>query len=281
MHSQTHTFIINGSPLPFLQAGSGEPLLLIHGALANYTLWLEHIEQLSHYYTVYAPTLRHFGEAGKEGPFGLETHASDLLALLAQLACGPVHLVGWSYGADVALTAALQGPEQFQSLYLVEPGCPGALDERAMAAFMGDAGAMFGPVFSQVGEGLLQEAVATLIDGSGGHAGYFAAQPLKWQLAQLAEASSLPRQLSQNEQPDWSPARLATLNLPTCIVQGADTRALFALVGEALGRAIPACESLLVPDVGHLYPIEQPALFVQHLLCWLPRGDSFPPATGL
>ena len=85
MQSQTHPFIINGSPMPCLQAGSGEPLLLIHGALANHTLWLEHIEQLSHHYTVYAPTLRHFGEAGKEGPFGLETHAGDLLALLEQL----------------------------------------------------------------------------------------------------------------------------------------------------------------------------------------------------
>ena len=281
MQSQTHTFLINGSPMPCLQAGSGEPLLLIHGALANHTLWLEHIEPLSHHYSVYAPTLRHFGEAGKEGPFGLDTHAGDLLALLAQLAVGPVHLVGWSYGADVALTAALQAPECVQSLYLVEPGCPGALDEQGLAAFMADAGAMFGPVFGQVGAGLLQEAVATLIDGSGGRPGYFAAQPLKWQQAQLAEAGSLPKQLSQNERPDWSPARLATLKLPTCIVQGADTRPLFALAGEALGRAIPACERLLVPHAGHLYPIEQPALFVQHLRRWLPHGDSLPPDAGL
>lgn len=269
MQSQTHTFIINGSPIPCLQAGSGEPLLLIHGALGNHTLWLEHIEQLSQHYTVYAPTLRHFGEAGKEGSFGLETHAGDLLALLAQLACGPVHLVGWSYGADMALTAALQAPERVRSLYLVEPGCPGALDEQGLAAFMADAGAMFGPVFGQVEAGQLQEAVATLIDGSGGRPGYFAAQPLKWQQAQLAEAASLPKQLSQSERPDWSPSRLAALSVPTCIVQGAQTRALFAQVCEALGNAILACQRLQVADVGHLYPIEQPALFVQQLLRWL------------
>ncbi|MEN3758341.1 alpha/beta hydrolase [Aeromonas veronii] len=269
MQSQTHTYIVNDSPLPCLQAGSGEPLLLIHGALANHTLWLEHIEQLSRHYTVYAPTLRHFGKAGKNGPFGLETHASDLLALLEQLPCRPVHLAGWSYGADVALTAALIAPEQFISLYLVEPGCPGVLDEQGIAAFMTDAGAMFGPVFGQVAEGLLQEAVATLIDGSGGYAGYFAAQPLKWQQAQLAEADSLPKQLSQSERPDWSPERLAMLNIPTCIVQGTDTRALFALVCEAIGNAIPACERLQVQHAGHLYPIEQPALFVQHLQRWL------------
>ncbi|HEH9417898.1 TPA: alpha/beta hydrolase [Aeromonas sobria] len=269
MQPHTHYLMVNGTRLPCLQAGSGEPLLLIHGALTNHTLWLEHIEQLSHHYTVYAPTLRHFGEAGNAGAFGLETHANDLLALLAQLACGPVHLVGWSYGADVALTAALMAQEQFISLYLVEPGCPGALDEQGLAAFMADAGAMFGPVFGQVGEGLLQDAVATLIDGSGGHAGYFAAQPLKWQQAQLAEADSLPKQLSQSERPDWSPERLAALSMPTCIVQGADTRALFALVCEAIGNAIPASDRLQVPHTGHLYPIEQPARFVQHLKRWL------------
>ncbi|MFM4928176.1 alpha/beta fold hydrolase [Aeromonas veronii] len=269
MQSQTHTFIVNGSAQPCLQAGSGEPLLLIHGALANHTLWLEHIEQLSQHYTVYAPTLRHFGEAGREGPFGLETHAGDLLALLEQLPCGPVHLAGWSYGADVALTAALMAPERFRSLCLVEPGCPGALDEQGLAAFMADAGAMFGPLFAQVQEGKLPQAVASLIDGSGGRGGYFASQPVKWQQAQLAEADSLPKQLSQSERPDWSPERLAMLNIPTCIVQGADTRALFALVCEAIGNAIPACERLQVQHAGHLYPIEQPTLFVQHLQRWL------------
>lgn len=82
-------------------------------------------------------------------------------------------------------------------------------------------------------------------------------------------AASLPKQLSQSERPDWSPSRLAALSVPTCIVQGAQTRALFAQVCEALGNAIPACQRLQVADVGHLYPIEQPTLFVQQLLRWL------------
>ncbi|BBQ54612.1 alpha/beta fold hydrolase [Aeromonas jandaei] len=269
MQSQTHTFIVNGSAQPCLQTGSGEPLLLIHGALANHTLWLEHIELLSQHYTVYAPTLRHFGEAGREGPFGLETHAGDLLALLEQLPCGPVHLAGWSYGADVALTAALMAPERFRSLCLVEPGCPGALDEQGLAAFMADAGAMFGPLFAQVQEGKLPQAVASLIDGSGGRGGYFASQPVKWQQAQLAEAASLPKQLSQSERPDWSPARLATLALPACVMLGAATRPLFALVGEALAAQLPHCQLKRIEGANHLYPIEQPAAFANTLQDWL------------
>lgn len=69
MQSLTHTFIINGSPMPCLLAGSGEPLLLIHGALANHTLWLEHIEQLSQHYTVYTPHPAPLRRGGQRGAF--------------------------------------------------------------------------------------------------------------------------------------------------------------------------------------------------------------------
>ena len=128
---------------------------------------------------------------------------------------------------------------------------------------------MLVPLFGQAEAGQLQEAVVTLNDSSGGgRPGYFAAQPLMWQQAQLAEAAILPKQLSQNERPDWSPSRLAALCVPTYIVQGAQTRALFAQVCEALGNAIPTCQRLQVADVGHIYPIGQPALFVQLLPRW-------------
>ncbi len=49
---------------------------------------------------------------------------------------------------------------------------------------MTDAGAMFGPVFGQVEAGQLQEAVATLIDGSNAQA-------------------TLPRNPSSGSKPNW------------------------------------------------------------------------------
>jgi len=68
MQSQTHTFIVNGSAQPCLQAGSGEPLLLIHGALANHTLWLEHIELLSQHLCPHPAPLWRGGQRGAFRP---------------------------------------------------------------------------------------------------------------------------------------------------------------------------------------------------------------------
>ncbi|WDO02756.1 hypothetical protein C3Y05_003780 [Aeromonas allosaccharophila] len=93
-------------------------------------------------------------------------------------------------------------------------GLPGTLHEQGLAVFMADACAMLNPMFGQLGEGLLQEAVAALIAGSDCHASYFAAQPFNWQQAQLVDAASLPKQPSQSERPDWPPERLSTLNAP-------------------------------------------------------------------
>ncbi len=63
--------------------------------------------------------------------------------------------------------------------------------------------------------------------------------------------------------------RLAALSVPTCIVQGADTRALFALVGEALAAQTPIASCNNLRGANHLYPIKQPAAFASAVQSWL------------
>ena len=59
-----------------------------------------------------------------EGPYSLGLHARDLSALLDALGvAGPVHLVGTSYGAEVALSFALDFPERTASLCMIDGVC--------------------------------------------------------------------------------------------------------------------------------------------------------------
>ncbi len=75
-------------------------------------------EALASKFDVIAVTLRHFDE-GDIGGFGLNTHADDLIELLNELdERKPVHIVGWSYSADVVLNALVKQDFSVEKVFL-------------------------------------------------------------------------------------------------------------------------------------------------------------------
>jgi pimeloyl-ACP methyl ester carboxylesterase len=75
--------------------------------------------------TLWAPDLRGRGaSAGVGGPFGLERHAHDLLAVADHLGLDRVVLAGHSLGAFVAVLAAVVRPEKVERVVLVDGGLP-------------------------------------------------------------------------------------------------------------------------------------------------------------
>src|SRR5262245_42183092 len=117
---------INGAAIECLERGRGEPVVLVHGAPSDYRLWLPHCAELSRRYRAIAYTQRYFGLgdwAREWPPFGVRTHADDLIELLRHVG-EPAHVVAWSYGAHVALTSASEEPSLFRSLFVYEPGVP-------------------------------------------------------------------------------------------------------------------------------------------------------------
>lgn len=259
--SQTSTD--TGYSMPYWRQGSGEPLILLHGALADARLWQLHRDVLSQSFDVIVPCLRHFGDTSPApGGFGLNTHAQDLLALLDRLALDKTHLVAWSYGADVALNAATLAPQRFTSLCLFDPGYPGYLSDTAMAEFGTDAQAMFAPVFPLAAEGRWSDAVRQLIDGSGGAKGYFDRQPQAVRQQQLDNATSLDKQLHQSEVPNLTANTLAALDLPVTVARGEHTRPLFRVVCEAALAHLPQSRAVVLNGANHMLPVESPERFV-------------------
>lgn len=248
---------------PSHQAGSGPALLFLHGALADHRIWRAHQDALPGFFT-FAYTQRWFGAGDWNAawpPFGVETHARDLIAIVSALGRGPVHLAAWSYAGHVALHAVLQRPELFASLFIHEPGFPTWVeDPAALEAFGLDAGSAYGPVFEAAGRGALEEAARHLIDASG-QPGCFDALPPARRRIYLDNARTLPLLAQQTPPPHIGSADLARLRLPVCISQGARTRPMFALVSSAAARAIPGARLLVVEDEGHLWPEDRPRDF--------------------
>jgi pimeloyl-ACP methyl ester carboxylesterase len=249
------------------------PICLVHGALADERMWTPVLRELPF---ARAISLAHFGAspAPSHRGFGLASHAEDLIEQLRRMGRGPTHVVAWSYGADVALSAALRAPEAFRSLFLYEPGYPGCLTDAELASFRADAEAMFDPVFGHAQREDLAAAVQTLIDGSGGACGYFDQQPSWVRAQQLDNAHTLSRQLHADERPDLSERALRGLHVRTTVAYGSGTRDLFRIVSKAVARSVPHARVRCVAGAGHMLPLENPRVFAQLLRECLAQSDD-------
>jgi lipase len=111
-------------PIAYADEGSGPAILLAHCSSANHRMWKALTSQLAPSHRVLAPDLIGYGQSGR-WPAG-RTYEADadtrLIMELANCAGGPVHLVGHSYGAAMALEAArLLGPGRVRGMTLIEP----------------------------------------------------------------------------------------------------------------------------------------------------------------
>jgi 3-oxoadipate enol-lactonase len=118
-HSQASVFRCpDGGHLRYSTAGSGEPVVLIHGFSLDRTLWDAQWPAVSARYRAVRYDLRGYGESSlPEGPY---SHVTDLVALLEALDARPAHVVGLSMGGRVALQLALEAPAAVRSLTLVD-----------------------------------------------------------------------------------------------------------------------------------------------------------------
>jgi pimeloyl-ACP methyl ester carboxylesterase len=120
---------VNGVRLHCLVAGSGDPIVLLHGFAETSHMWRPLIEKLSGKYTVIAPDLRGFGQSGAPSDgYTKAAMAQDIRALVKSLGHGRIRLVGHDIGLMVAYAYAAQYPDEIERLVLMEAFLPGIGD---------------------------------------------------------------------------------------------------------------------------------------------------------
>jgi 2-hydroxy-6-oxo-octa-2,4-dienoate hydrolase len=108
----------------YLDAGSGPPVVLIHGSgpgVTAYANWRLTIPGLAEHVHVYAPDMVGFGfTARPEGvDYSMRTWVDQLVAFLDALDLERVSLVGNSFGGALALRLAVEHPERVHRLVLM------------------------------------------------------------------------------------------------------------------------------------------------------------------
>ena len=254
---------VNGIPVSYVEDGSGPPLVFVHGAVGDLRVWEPIREPIASRHRFVAPTLRYFGTGewpDEGGRFSVDTHADDIAAFIEALDLGPVHLVGWSYGGNIAVAVALAHPEVVRSLILFEPAIPSMIKEDSAGDAAREArGRMFGPVAAAVAEGDAEKAAVLLVEGAfqlppGG----FRDQPPDIRAVQLDNARTMPL-LWSAELGGVTCDMLRTLTKPTLIVCGAESNAYWPHIAETMKECLPDAEVTAQPAVRHDGPVRDPA----------------------
>jgi lipase len=150
---QSLDLLASGTALRALRYGTGSrTALAAHGITASAMSFQTVGRSMPDDWSLIAVDLRgRGGSASASGPFGMDQHAADLIAIAEQLPA-PVVLIGQSMGAYAALRAAVRRPDLFSKLVLVDGGLPlpvppGVDADAVLAAVVGPAVARLAMTF--------------------------------------------------------------------------------------------------------------------------------------
>ncbi len=251
---------VNGVRLLVHEAGSGEPLVLVHGSWDDRQAWVFVEDDLSKAFRVVSYDRRgHTRSEDSPKPGTRRDDEDDLAALIEAHALAPTHLVANSFGASIAVGLAARRPELVRSLCAHEPPL--------MALVSGD------PVVAQANEGV--GAVVSLIEGGEAEAGArlfveeVAIGPGAWDLMPPEERAAMTANagtfVGEMRDPDWLNIDLdglAALSCPVLLTRGDQSPPFFAAIVARLAEVMDHARVTTIPGAGHVPHQTHPAEWV-------------------
>lgn len=136
--TELKTIEVNGYKLHYMEKGTGNPIIFIHGGVGDYRAWVPRMKTYSKDSKVITYS-RRYAFPNKQVfdtlvDYSQVIHSKDLNSLIQKLNLTKVNLVGHSYGALTALAAAIENPEIINSLILGEPPAVSVLTDNKIGS---------------------------------------------------------------------------------------------------------------------------------------------------
>jgi esterase len=264
------TLTVDGYPIAYAEAGSGPPLLMIHGTLGDQRSWTAQMEAFGAAHHAIAVSLRHCwpGKWEDGGDFTIARHTADIAGFIRALGEGPVRLIGHSRGGHIAFRVAQHHPDLVQSLVLLEPG--GELDETLGGASpAGKQGAAFARGAALIGEGKVEEGLTVIAEHTGG-ASAWAKRSETRKAVNRDNARTLLGQINEQRKP-YSRAEAAGIAIRTLLAGGNQSQPQFGVILDALEGAMPNATRVTIRNAAHSVQADNPADFNAAVLTFLEK----------
>jgi pimeloyl-ACP methyl ester carboxylesterase len=251
------------------QGPRGElPIVLIHAGVADRRMWDPIWPQLTGERDVIRVDLRGFGDSAAR-PAGAVSHPGDVLGALRDMGVDRCHVAGASFGAGVAVEAALTRPSAVASLLLAAPA--GSL----LAQVSPDLQAFFDAEGAALERGDLAAAVeanlSSWVEGTRRRADQVDPSVRDHVRRMQRRAFEVTADWDDVEETELEPPaldRLGEISVPVLVLVGGLDLDTVHDAADRVVSGIAGARRVDWPDVGHLPSLERPADFLDLLRAW-------------
>ena len=246
-------------------AGSGEPLVLVHGGWSDLHNWDAVVDRLAQEFLVVPYDRRGHG-LSPALPGTRRDQEDDLAAIIAPY--GDAHVLGTSFGASIALGLAARRPELVRSVIAHEPPLAALVPGLAEPVQAGIQG-----VLELVACGQHEAAARQFVEEVALGPGAWERLPAPLQATMTRSAVAFA---AEQEDAAWASLDSpGAIECPVLLTQGDQSPPWFAPIVDALAQAIPGAERHTYPGAGHAPHISHPDDHVARVVPWL-RGIAEP-----
>jgi pimeloyl-ACP methyl ester carboxylesterase len=265
--------VVNGAKIHYQRAGTGRPLLLLHGLVGSAKNWRQNISFLSRDSSVYAVDLSNMGQSerilGLDA--GLDATADRLAAYMDAVGLDEADIAGHSHGGAIAMMFAARHPSRVRRLILFAPANPFCdLGHQLIRFYQTRFGIWFArkiPFFPRM-------LKATALSRMYGDPSRVSADALDGYTQGLHIPGTVDHvlQIVQRWFVDMGLLRTALTGLvaiPTLLIWGDRDRAVGLNSARELQRTLPQSRLLVLPGVGHIPFEEMPEVCNEAMRDWL------------
>lgn len=282
------TAIVGNIRLAYMEIGSGQPVVFVHGIPTDYRAWNAQVKPFSSKYHMIAYSRRLARPNQNVEDYAnstIENNSADLIGLVKELGVSPIHLVGHSYGGFTAAYCAATNPDLVRSLVLIEPAISTMILKdrrnpiqllsllfkspsvaRSAATFQRKS---LNPSLAAFDRGDFDAALRFNMDGIMNRKGAFEQfpEPIR---AMLKENEKTVGELVA-EPPIFDKQFASKISVPTLLINGENSPRVFHAIVDRLARAIPNIEVVRIPGSAHFPHMERPDEFNAAVLGFLAK----------